>query len=82
MTDKTTTKTDTLEDALDRLPPAVRPPGAHTDFYFLEIQKTLDSSWCMGYRSIQDEQQFYMEGEDLRHLANEMHTELEDAGWL
>ena len=82
MTDKTTTETDTLEDVLNRLPPAVSPPGANQDFYFLEIQKTRVFGWCMGYRSDRDEQQFYMEGEHLRHLAVEMYTELEDAGWL
>ena len=81
MTDKTT-KTDTLEEALDRLPSPARPPGTHHDFYFLEIQKTRVFGWCMGYRSDRDEQQFYMEGEDLHHLAHEMHTELEEAGWL
>ena len=87
MIDKTTTETDTLEEALDRLPYQVTQPGVQHDYYYLEIWKVNVTVWGIVYRSNDDrtngdQQKFYMEGEDLHHLAHEMHHALEDAGWL
>ena len=85
MTDKTTTETGTLEDALDRLPPTVTPPGMPQDYHGLHIGRigTNDPSWWICYeRNGVMTHRFYFEGEDLHHLANEMYAELDDAGWL
>ena len=84
MTDKTTTETDTLEEALARLPSTVTTPGLSQDFYLLIGREGHnDARWWICYeRTGVMHDRFYVEGEDLRHLAVEMHTELEDAGWL
>ena len=81
MTDKTT-KTDTLEHALDRLPSSIT-AGGRTDRYDLHIAKT-DVGWLLCYEGafVIDDKLYIEGGQDLHRLADEMYKTLNEGGWL